>query len=279
MKRLSHRNARVGELRSLARQRRARSDSGLFVIEGTKLVGEAVSADVPLAAVFVDGEELEGKRAAALFNLIGVVEATGTEVFRLDAGVLDRVSSTSSPQPVVAIASGSAAPIDELEPEVDFVLVAVDVNDPGNLGTLIRSAVASGADALVVAGQAVDVFNPKTVRSTAGALFRAPVFVSPDAATAIEALQDRDVHCIGTSGRATSACDAIDLTRRVAIVMGGEANGLSTEVEDLMDELVSIPMPGPVESLNVAMAAAILCYETQRQRRPEMAPSGGAAAP
>lgn len=242
-------------------------------------MAEAVAAEVPLAAVFVDGEQLEGNRAAALFNLVGLVEATGTEVFRLDAGVLDRVSSTSSPQPVVAIASGSAAPIDELGPEVDFVLVAVDVNDPGNLGTLIRSAVASGADALVVAGQAVDVFNPKTVRSTAGALFGAPVFVSPDAATAVAALQERGVICIGTSGRATAACDAVDLGRPVAIVMGGEANGLTTEVEDLMDELVQIPMPGPVESLNVAMAAAILCYETQRQRRPKMAPSAAPTGP
>jgi len=246
----------------------------LYVIEGIKLVGEALAADVRLVAVFIDGDALDHVgRAEALFELIGLVEAAGTEVFQLDSGVLERVSSTSSPQPVVAIASGRTAPIDELGTDVGFVLLAVDVNDPGNLGTLIRSAVASGADALVVAGQAADVFNPKTVRSTAGALFRAPVFVCSDVATAVKALQDRGLKCVGTSGRATAPCDDVDFTRPVAIVMGGEAHGLSAEVEDLMDELVSIPMPGPVESLNVAMAAAILCYETQRQRRSGIAPA------
>jgi len=279
MKRLSHRNARVGELRSLARQRRARADAGLFVIEGPKLVAEANSADVPLNAAFVDGDAIAGGSSTTLIDLIDRIEATGTDVFVVDSAVIERVSSTSSPQPVMAIARGQAAPIDELGADVNFVLLAVDVNDPGNLGTLIRSAVASGADAVVVAGQSVDVFNPKTVRSTAGALFRVPVYVSKDASTAVAALHDRGITCVGTSGRAAMACDAADLTKRLAIVMGSEAHGLSAEVEALMDELVLIPMPGPVESLNVAMAAAILCYETQRQRRSEIGPSGLDSAP
>jgi len=279
MKRLSHRNARVGELRSLARQRRARADAGLFVIEGPKLVAEAISANVPLTSAFVDSVAIEDRSAVGLLQLIDQIEDAGTDVFAVDSDVIKRVSSTSSPQPVLAIASGAAEPIDELGADVDFVLLAVDVNDPGNLGTLVRSAVASGADAVVVAGQSVDVFNPKTVRSTAGALFQVPIFVSPDAATAVAALQGRGIECVGTSGRATIACDAADLTKRLAVVMGSEAHGLSAEVEGLMDELVSIPMPGPVESLNVAMAAAILCYETQRQRRSKIVPSGPASSP
>lgn len=247
---LGARHPEVARLRRLLRHRADRAAERAFVLEGPTALAEALAAGVAVETVFV---------AAGT-----TVTDTGSAVVReLDPGLLQRVASTVTPQPVLAVAPAVDVPIDALR-SATFVLVAVDLQDPGNAGTIIRSAVAAGADGVVLAGSSVDVHNPKTVRATAGALFRIPVAVVPDSQRVFDALDVRSYAAVATNG---SAPDTLDLTGPVALVVGNESHGLPATVVDRCDGTVSIPMAGPVESLNAAMAATVLAFEVARQRR------------
>jgi TrmH family RNA methyltransferase len=181
----------------------------------------------------------------------------------IDEATLERVASTVSPQPhiaVVEIPRSTALP----EDGEYWVLVADRVQDPGNLGTMIRSAAAAGASALVVTPGTVDVFSPKVVRATAGALFLLPCIEIPS----LGALSASKLSLVGTSSHEQAgpvAYDEFDFTGRVALVMGNEAAGLDASAP--IDAWVTIPHAGPVESLNVAMATTVLAFEIARQRK------------
>lgn len=181
-------------------------------------------------------------------------------VVHLAAGVLERVASTSTPQPLIAVVEARRA---ALPADASFVLVADRLGDPGNLGTVIRSAAAAGADAVVVTDGSVDPFNPKVVRASAGSLFRVPI-VEPASADVFPALRGAGLTVIGTSSHHGSPYTRVDLTRRVAIVFGNEAHGMSADAA--VDEWLSVPTSGGVESLNVAMAATVVSFEAARQR-------------
>jgi TrmH family RNA methyltransferase len=184
-------------------------------------------------------------------------------VHYLDATTLERVASTVSPQPHIAVvefpASGDLSRVG-----LGWVLVADRVQDPGNLGTMIRSAAAAGAASLVVTPGTVDAFSPKVVRATAGALFVLPcIEVSSLADVAAAGLS-----LVGTSSHEQTgsvAYDEFDFTGRVALVMGNESVGLDSSVP--IARWVTIPHVGPVESLNVAMATTVLSFEIARQRK------------
>jgi TrmH family RNA methyltransferase len=185
----------------------------------------------------------------------------GVETFELGPGVIERVASTETPQPVLAVVRrrvGDAA----LLSRCTFVLVGDRIADPGNAGTLLRSAEAAGADAVVFTAGSVDVFNPKVVRSSAGALFSIPLLVV-DRALA-EVLPIEGVHSVGTSSHSGAAYSSADFRRPTAIVVGNEAHGLDPDAP--VDAWVTIPHAGRAESLNVAMAATVLVFEVARQR-------------
>jgi len=205
----------------------------------------------PLEEVFV------GEGAA-----VGVA---GVKVTLVAPGVLERVATTVTSRPVVAVGRQRVAALASLR-DATFVLVLVDVADPGNLGTMIRTAEAAGVDAVVVCG-GVDVFNPKCVRASAGSLFFVPIVRCPEATTALDALASFGLRCLGTSSVAPTIYDEVDLRERVAVVLGNEAHGLGADVLGAVDATVSIPIAGHSESLNVAGAAAVLCFEVARQRR------------
>jgi len=172
--------------------------------------------------------------------------------------VIERVASTDSPQPILAVVR-IPQPVLDLA-VAGFVLVADRIADPGNLGTILRSAEAAGVDGVVLTAGSVDPFNPKAVRASAGALFRVPV-VDAD----LESVHAAGLRTIGTSSHRGSAHTDADLTGRIAIVVGNEAHGLSDNAE--VDEWVTIRHHGRAESLNVAMAATVLCFEASRQRQ------------
>ena len=266
MLRLSSKNPRIAEIRALARQRRARAESGRFLIEGPKLISEALAAGVEVEAIFVDSAN--GWDSTGVQRVVDDAYQVGDiELFELDAGLLDRIGASRSPQPVLAVANTTVHGFDTIEDNASLVLVAVDVNDPGNMGTLMRSAVAAGADAIVSLGTSVDVFSPKTVRSSAGAMFHVPIVVEGDPIAGLDALAVKGFLRVGTAMDADQSLPATDLTRKIAIVMGSEAHGLAATLGTSIDEWVSIPMVGPTESLNVAMAATIMLYESLRQRQ------------
>lgn len=171
-----------------------------------------------------------------------------------------------SPQPVLAVARTWPTALDTLGAGLNRVLVLVDVADPGNLGTLLRCAEASGVDAVILAGDCVDLFSPKVVRASAGSLFRVSVAASADIAEALEWLSAAGLRLLGTDVERGSAHFESDLVNRVAVVLGNESHGLDDELSAALDEWVHIPIQGSAESLNVAMAGAVLCFEGLRQQ-------------
>jgi len=215
----------------------------VFVVEGPLLIAQAIAAGWEIEAQFV------APGAVAVQSL--------APVYELAPNVIERVASTEAPQPVLAVVRqrNSVLPAD-----ADFVMVAHRLADPGNAGTIIRSAEAAGAQAVVFTPGSVDPFNPKVVRSTAGSLFRIPV-VSAD----LDVLQAAGLRILATSSHHGTAYTEADLTGRVAVVVGNEAHGVPDDVP--VDGWLTIPHAGAAESLNVAMAATVLAFEVARQRR------------
>jgi TrmH family RNA methyltransferase len=216
------------------------------VIEGPLLVGEALSAGWPIEAQFV----------APGVTPVAAADGTGHELAR---GVAERVADTETTSGLFAV-----VPIPTPDPAVleraGLVVVADRVSDPGNLGTILRSAEAAGADAMVVTSGTVDVYNPKVVRASAGAVFHLPVVPA-----GLGEVRRSGLRVVGTSSHRGTPHTAADWTGRVAIVAGGEAGGLEDDAP--VDEWVRIEHHGRAESLNVAMALTVLCFEAARHRR------------
>jgi len=181
--------------------------------------------------------------------------------------VMQAMSGTATPQGILAVVETPRARLADIGEPASLVLVLADVRDPGNAGTLVRSAAAAGADAVVFTGGSVDPYSPKTVRSSAAALFSLTVVTDAPFDEVGAAFRGRNMTIVGTDAAAGTAMYDCDLTRRVAVVLGNEAVGLSDEARAMTDELVAIPMPGDAESLNVGIAGSILLFEAVRQRR------------
>jgi TrmH family RNA methyltransferase len=246
----------------LLRDASARDEQRAFVLEGPRVVEGALDRGAPLEAIcLADGA------ARGFPSIVDAALAAGIPLVHLKEGVVEKVSTTRTPQPVLAIAPIRSASTSDL-PDDGVALVTVDVNDPGNLGTIVRSAEASGAAGVVVTGsKSVDVHHPKVVRSSAGALFGLPVVEQSDPLAALRALGSSGRARLATRARDGVPYDRVDLTAPCALVLGNEAHGLGGELESELDGTVTVPVVGRAESLNVAMAAAVLCFEAARQRR------------
>jgi TrmH family RNA methyltransferase len=216
--------------------------------------------------VVVESIYLDPTAGAGELALASTASAAGTRVFDLEPGVLARVSGTVTPQPIAAIVPFVDVALADLR-SPSMVVVCVDVRDPGNAGTILRSAAAAGADAVVVCDGSVDVTNPKTVRASAGAVFHVPVVVAGTPLDALGALGDLGLRRLAAVARDGEDYTAAELWRPTALVLGNEATGLPDGLGSVLDGGITIPMPGRAESLNVGMAAAVLCFEAARQRR------------
>jgi TrmH family RNA methyltransferase len=266
--RLSYRHQRVQRLRRVSGRRSARRSEEAFVVEGAKLIGEARRAGAVIESVYLDPSagETETALAARCYE-------AGARIFELDAGVLGRVTDTVTPQPIVAIVGALGVSLDALGAlGPDLVVVCSDVRDPGNAGTVLRSAEAAGATGVICCEGSVDAFNPKTVRASAGAIFHVPVVSGVSLDEALENLGAWGLQRFGASAHEGIDYLEADLAGPVALVLGNEAHGLSPDVSAKLDGLVTIPMAGRAESLNVGMAAAVLCFEVVRRRRAGVAP-------
>jgi TrmH family RNA methyltransferase len=258
MSALAFNNSKVQQLRRLLGRRSFRYDEGLFVVEGPVLTAEAVAAGLDCQAQFWPEGVDDSIPGAGL-------------VHPMADGVLERVASTEHPQPPLTLVAipDSAQDSAALFADASFVLVLDKISDPGNAGTVIRSAEAAGADLVVLTPGSVDQYNPKVVRSSAGALFHVPVVTAT-----IEEVADSGLELFGSTShnianRRTAAYTSADLTGRIALVMGNEAAGLPEEWTDSVGPInhwITIPHSGRSESLNVAMAATVLAFEAARQR-------------
>lgn len=254
-------NARVRALRRLATQRRDRRVQGVALVEGPTLVREALSSDSTIGRIREIYTEVpldrDDQRRA---------DEASIPVTLVEPGVLAGVLDTVTPQPVVAIVETASGSLDLLALDRP-VLVLVEVRDPGNLGTLIRTAEAAGCAGVVLAGNCVDPTNPKVVRSSAGSWLRTTIVEDADVGAVIAGLADQGRPIVAAALDADSTdMWHTDLTC-AAILLGNEAHGLPAEVVARADATVIIPFDGPTESLNVGVAGAVLAFEALRQRR------------
>jgi len=258
---LGPRHREVRRLRELVGHRKARNAEGAFVLEGPRVVAGALDRGAVLEAVYL------GPGAASAFHsLHDRLLASGVRVETLKEGVLERIGATVTPQPVLAVAPLCTIALGGIGPDDGLVLVAADVGDPGNAGALLRSAEAAGVAGVVFCGSSVDVHNPKAVRASAGAIFGVPVVEADDTVDVLDALGTQGRRRLAAVAKGGEPFGAVDLTGRVALVVGNEAHGLPPDVAGRIDASVTIPMAGPADSLNVAMAATVLCFEFARQR-------------
>lgn len=230
------------------------------MIDGPTLLAEALDAGLAVEVVVAE----PGCPPA----LLDRATAAGAAVHRTTEGALSRVVDAVTPQAVAAVARIADRPPAEAAAAAGWLaLVLVGVSDPGNAGTLLRSAEGAGGGAVLFCDGSVDPYGPKCVRSSAGSLFRLAVTRETTSAAALGALAAAGVPTLATAARGAPAYDAADLAGPVAFVLGNEAHGLDPAVARAAGAAVTIPMAGRTESLNVGMAGTILCFEALRQRR------------
>lgn len=243
------------------KRRPVRDREDAYLAEGPTVVSEALKLRTPVREVFVvpDGPGIQ--------EVIDLATEIGVPIHEVTRPVLDSICDTATPQGVAAVLGWERRSIGDLLSETTFVVVIAAVRDPGNEGTLLRSAVAAGASGFIVAKGSVDALHPKTVRASAGAIFRMPVLRDEDLASAVSQLRRAGVLLVGADPMADVSAYDLDLTGPVALILGNESWGLPEDIRDRLDSIVGIPMPGPAESLNVATAGSILMFEIVRQRR------------
>ena len=254
---LSFTAARVKRLRQLMERSSMRRREGAFVVEGPMLVADALDAGARLECLFV--------APGTTPPVVSRAAAAGVPVFDLAPGVLERVAGTVTPQQVLAIARTRSVDLGDLA-GASLVLVCVDIRDPGNLGTVLRSAEAAGVGGIICCDGSVDVYNPKCVRASAGSVFHTRIVAGGEPVQVLGTLGGWGLRRLGTRAGGGEPYSRVDLTAATALVLGNEAHGLPTSVAGTIDGWVSIPMTGRAESLNVGMAAAVLCFEAARQR-------------
>lgn len=256
----SRSNAVVRRFRAL--KERAAGDVAL--LEGTKLVEEALAAGAALAEVAASPRAARTERGRALLLAL---ERRGVPVRLMDEDVLASVSEAETSQGLVALARRPAFGEDAMLAGRPLLLVAVGIQNPGNVGALLRAAEAAGATGAYLAEGCADPFSWKALRGSMGSAFRLPHLRRVGARGTLERLKSRGVATVAAVPSAAARYDEVDLTRPVALVLGNEGAGLDPEVLDAASTRVAIPMLGGVESLNVAVAAGVLLFEAARQRR------------
>ncbi|MGH2704011.1 MAG: TrmH family RNA methyltransferase [Actinomycetota bacterium] len=267
----SIRNPHVERARKL-RKRGVRDKVRAFLVEGFTGLREALASGRPIEAVFAVEEaraRVEEMLAAAGRHL---------RVFEVTPQVMRAISDATTPPGVIGITTFVDVPAHELlDSELDLAVTLADIRDPGNLGTMLRTAWAVGAGAVFLGEGTVDAYNPKVVRAAAGAVFHVPFARIVALPWLLRRLGERGLQRVGADPKASRAYDRLDLTVPSVLVFGNEAWGLPREVEEELDLTASIPMRGAADSLNVAIAAALFLFEASRQRRAphgESRPSG-----
>ena len=251
-------NSRVKRLTALRRKAKQRREEGAFILEGERLYrdtpGEFIS-EIYVTEAFLQ-DRLGGKAPE--------------HCTILTPEIMQKVSDTETPQGVLCVAKMPAYKKEDLlgsGPAAPFVLILENIQDPGNLGTMMRTAEAAGVTGILMSRDTVDLFNPKTVRATMSAIFRVPFFYTDDLTGEIRKLKEDGVAVYAAHLKASIPYDTADCRRPCAFLIGNEGNGLTDPAADAATSRVHIPMKGNIESLNAAMAAGILLFEAARQRR------------
>lgn len=259
----SPQNDRVKDLVRL-RDRRHRDRTGQFLIEGFREISRAVDASIRIESLFVCPSLFLGPNEN---DLIERMREAGTEIVELAETPFRKVSYRDRPEGLLAVAPQFDTALSGLPvAATPLLLVAESIEKPGNLGTMLRTADAVGADGVIVADATTDPFNPNVVRASTGTLFTVPLAVASSEET-IEWLRTNSVSIVATTPDTSTEIWDADLTGAAAVVIGAEQYGLSDAWLEAADARIRIPMAGMADSLNAAMAAGVVLFEAVRQRR------------
>ena len=257
-------SSQVKHVVNLQKKAKLRKEEKQFVVEGVKMVSEA-PAD-RLVKVYVsetfkaDNEEFLERMN---YDSIGkdVLEIVTDNVFM-------RMADTQTPQGIMAVVRMTDTDLEGIlsDKHNPLLLIIENIQDPGNLGTIVRMAEGAGVTGIIMSSNTVDIYNPKTIRSTMGSLYRVPVIYVDDICEAADVCKSKGVTVYAAHLKGTDNYNKKDYTNPTAFMIGNEGNGLTDKLADKADEYVRIPMQGEVESLNAAIACTILTYEAVRQR-------------
>ncbi|MCL2931433.1 MAG: RNA methyltransferase [Trichodesmium sp. MAG_R03] len=251
-------NPLVKQIRQI-HQSKGRREQQLFLVEGTHLLEEACKRNYPLITVCCTPEWQEKHKF-----LCELISQKAQRIELVSARIIQSLATTVNPDGIVAIAPQQQTNF----MKITTLGVALDkIQDPGNLGTIIRTAVATNIDGLFVSRDSVDLYHPKVVRASAGEWFNLQKAISEDLKDKVLQLQSKGLQVLATVPSSTINYWEIDLRKPTLIVVGNEGSGVSTDLINLADYSVKIPLSNGVESLNVAISTAIILYEVQRQRQ------------
>jgi TrmH family RNA methyltransferase len=256
-------NPQVKYLSCLAR-RRFREREGKFIIEGNLMVREALLYKWPLEQlIYIPSWEKSSQGQ----TILALASAAGIQLLEVSEAVFCKLAGTKTPQGVLAVGRYQETPLTQLFDRSPSLLLLVDgVQDPGNLGTIVRSADAAGAQGVILLKGTVDLYNPKTLRATMGSLFHLPAIEVSQAGDVLRFASATGLQLVAGAPAAVETLSSCDLTLPTILAVGNESSGCSDEILRQANHVVSISMPGHAESLNAAVAASIMLYEAVRQR-------------
>lgn len=239
------------------KERRFRDKENLFILEGLRLIEEAIRANMDIEYIIISKDYEDKFNDLLLENNI-----SSNKIITLSNNLFMQLASTENPQGIIAVIKKNDKKKDL---SGDFFLICDKVQDPGNLGTIIRTAHAAGVDGIILTKGTVDIYNDKTIRSTMGSIFYVPIFYDDKDFTIIRNLKKDGFCLVATSLKESRNFFEEDLKGKIILAVGNEGNGISNELFELADKKVKIPMPGGAESLNVSIATSIILFEKVRQ--------------
>lgn len=246
----------------MIKKKKERDEAGVYVVEGRRMFAEAPEEEIKEVYVSESFMKQFGQEPGIADKLKGAgYEVLSDDLFRY-------VSDTQTPQGVMCIMARRSCSLKEvMSGEMPFLLFIEELQDPGNLGTMIRAGEGAGITGVVLSEDSVDIYNPKTIRSTMGSVFRIPFCYVPDIRAAVNEAKEAGLAVYAAHLKGERSYDEPDYRRGCGIIIGNEGAGISDRVSEAASELIRIPMKGRVESLNAAVAATVIMYEVARQRR------------
>lgn len=258
----SSRNPLIKEIKSLYRKRE-RMKNNSFIIEGIKIIEEALDYNYPIRHIIYTDQLLNVKDGMEFFQRIKDLE----NIIYVPNNIFKEISDTENPQGIMAIAKLQYNTMEQLKHRDKLSLLFLDgLQDPGNMGTIIRTADAFNIDGVIITPGSVDPYNPKVVRATMGSIFRVPLYYSTHGVTELSNIKSMGVNIYSTALEGSIPISEADFKESFVLIIGNESKGVGEELFSLSDMLIKIPMPGKAESLNAGVAASIIMYEVMKQR-------------
>lgn len=255
-------NAKIKRIVQLRKKKKARDAEGVFLVEGIRMFREIPEKLLQEIYISESCEEKEGKEIRRRASACGIRPELVSD------GVFSYLSDTQTPQGILCVVRQLSYSLEEVaDAPCPHMLVLDRLQDPGNVGTILRTAEGAGVTGILLDGECADIYNPKTIRSTMGSIFRMPFYYIQDLEEGIRYLKKRGICTYAAHLEGKRAYDEEDYRKPCAFLIGNEGNGLRPEIADLADTYIRIPMAGEVESLNAAIASAVLMFEAGRQRR------------